>query len=120
MGIDGDGGVMARRKVSKLAQIIFNNQQRLVVALEGGGGWHRWGAMTTDDHGGCDTSSLNDVVRVRGQGDRGTTIVGGITYPITMAATTTSDDGSNDHNGGNDNEETTTPTSTALDRAAQR
>ena len=32
------GGVMARRKVSKLAQIIFNNQQRLVVALEGSGG----------------------------------------------------------------------------------
>ena len=29
---------MARRKVSKLAQIIFNNQQRLVVALEGIGG----------------------------------------------------------------------------------
>jgi hypothetical protein len=31
---------MARRKVSKLAQIIFNNQQRLVVALEveGSGG----------------------------------------------------------------------------------
>ena len=32
------GGVMARRKVSKSAQIIFNNQQRLVVALEGSGG----------------------------------------------------------------------------------
>jgi hypothetical protein len=30
--------MMARRKVSKLAQIIFNNQQRLVVALEGSGG----------------------------------------------------------------------------------
>ncbi len=38
--IDEDGGMMARRKVSKLAQIIFNNQQRLVVALEveGSGG----------------------------------------------------------------------------------
>ena len=36
--IDGDGGMMARRKVSKLAQIIFNNQQRLVVVLEGSGG----------------------------------------------------------------------------------
>jgi len=36
--IDGDGGVMARRKVSKSAQIIFNNQQRLVVVLEGSGG----------------------------------------------------------------------------------
>jgi hypothetical protein len=35
--IDGDGGVMARRKVLKSAQIIFNNQQRLVVALEGSG-----------------------------------------------------------------------------------
>ena len=35
--IDGDGGIMARRKVSKLVQIIFNNQQRLVVALEGSG-----------------------------------------------------------------------------------
>ena len=32
------GGVMARRKVSKSAQIIFNNQQRLVVALNGIGG----------------------------------------------------------------------------------
>jgi hypothetical protein len=29
---------MARRKVSKSAQIIFNNQQRLVVALNGIGG----------------------------------------------------------------------------------
>jgi hypothetical protein len=29
---------MARRKVSKSAQIIFNNQQRLVVALGGRGG----------------------------------------------------------------------------------
>jgi len=36
--IDGDGGVMVRRKVSKLAQIIFNNQQKLVVVLEGSGG----------------------------------------------------------------------------------
>jgi len=36
--IDGDGGMMVRREVSKLAQIIFNNQQRLVVALEGSGG----------------------------------------------------------------------------------
>ena len=36
--IDGDGGMTARRKVSKSAQIIFNNQQRLVVALEGSGG----------------------------------------------------------------------------------
>ena len=35
---DGDWGMMARRKLSKLAQIIFNNQQRLVVALEGSGG----------------------------------------------------------------------------------
>ena len=32
------GGVMVRRKMSKSAQIIFNNQQRLVVALEGSGG----------------------------------------------------------------------------------
>jgi len=31
--IDGDGGMMTRRKVSKSAQIIFNNQLRLVVAL---------------------------------------------------------------------------------------
>jgi len=113
-------GVMARSKVAKLAQIIFNNQQRLVVALEGRGGWHRWGAMTTDDHGGRDTSSLNDVVRVQGQGDRGTTIIRGITYSIAMAAAMTSDDGSNDDNGGNDNDETTTLTSTALERAAQR
>jgi len=75
--------------------------------------------MTTDDHGGRDTSSLNDVVRIRGQGDRGTTIVGGITYLIATAAATTSDDGSNNDNGGNDNDETTAPTSTALERAAQ-
>ena len=36
--IDGDGGVMARKKVSKLAQNIFSNQKRLMVALEGSGG----------------------------------------------------------------------------------
>ena len=36
--IDGGGGVMARRKVSKSAKIISNNQQRLVVAMEGNGG----------------------------------------------------------------------------------
>jgi hypothetical protein len=43
--IDGGGGVMARRKVSKSAKIIFNNQQRqrLVVALEGSGGVQRFG-----------------------------------------------------------------------------
>jgi len=29
---------MARKKVSKLAQNIFNNQKRLMVALEGSGG----------------------------------------------------------------------------------
>ncbi len=33
--IDGDGGMMARRKVSKSAHITFNSQPRLVVALEG-------------------------------------------------------------------------------------
>ena len=43
------------------------------------GGWRRWGAMTTDDHGGRVTSSLNDVVRIQGQGDQGTMIIGGIT-----------------------------------------
>jgi len=88
--IDGDhGGVMVRRKVSKMAQIMFNNQQRLVVALEGsGGGWCRWGAIKIDDHGGPDTSSLNlnGIVRVRGQEDQGTKIVGGITYPRVVAA----------------------------------
>ena len=50
--IDGDGGMMARRKVSKLAQIIFNNQQRLVVALDGSGGVAQIGSddpMTTAD-----------------------------------------------------------------------
>ena len=36
--IDGDGGVMARRKVSKSAQILFNNKKRLVKVLEGSGG----------------------------------------------------------------------------------
>ena len=76
--------------------------------------------MTTNDHGGRDTLSLNDGVRVQGQGDRGTTIIRGITYSIAMAAAMTSDDGSNDDNGGNDNDETTTLTSTALERAAQR
>ena len=40
----------------------------------------------TNDHGGCDTSSLNDIVRVRGQGDQGTTIAGGIVYPRVVAA----------------------------------
>jgi hypothetical protein len=39
------------------------------------GGWRRWGAMTTDDHGGRDKLSLSNVVE-----DQGTTIVGGITY----------------------------------------
>ena len=84
--IDGDGGVMVRRKVSKLAQIIFNNQQKLVVVLEGSGGVAQMGAMRTNDHRGCDTSSLNDVVCIRGQGDRGTTIVRGIAYPCVVAA----------------------------------
>jgi hypothetical protein len=42
--------------------------------------------MTTDDHGGRVTSSLNDVARIRGQGDQGTMIVGGITYPRVVAA----------------------------------
>jgi len=32
------GGMMARRKVSKSAQNIFNNQQRLAVTLEDSGG----------------------------------------------------------------------------------
>ena len=41
--IDEDGGMMARRKVSKSAQIILNNQQRLVVALEGSGGLAQMG-----------------------------------------------------------------------------
>ena len=36
--IDGDGGMMARRKVSKLAQIIFNNQLRLVAGGDSGRG----------------------------------------------------------------------------------
>jgi len=40
----------------------------------------------TDDHGGRDTPSLNNVVRVQGQGDRGTMIVGGIAYPRVVAA----------------------------------
>ena len=87
--IDGDGGMMARRKVSKSAQIIFNNQQRLVlvVVLEGsGGGWRRWGAMMSDDHGERDTSSLSNIFHVQNQGDRGTTIVVGITYPRVIVA----------------------------------
>jgi hypothetical protein len=42
--------------------------------------------MTTDDHGGRVISSLNDVARIRGQGDRGTMIVGGIAYPRVIAA----------------------------------
>jgi len=36
-------GVMARRKVAKSAKIIFNNQQRLVVVLEGRGGMAQMG-----------------------------------------------------------------------------
>ena len=43
---------MARRKVSTLASIIFDNQQRLVVALEGSGGVTQMGGMKTDNHGG--------------------------------------------------------------------
>jgi len=84
--IDGDGGMMARRKVSKLAQIIFNNQLRLVVALEGSGGVAQMGGDDTDDHGGRDTSSLSDVVRIQGQRDQGTMIVGGIAYPRVVVA----------------------------------
>jgi len=84
--IDGDGGMMARRKVSKSAQIIFNNQLRLVVALEGSGGVAQMGGDETDDHGGRDTLSLSDVVRVRGQGDQGTIIIGGIAYPHVVVA----------------------------------
>ena len=41
--IDGDGGMMARRKVSKSAQIISNNQQRPVVVLEGSKGLAQMG-----------------------------------------------------------------------------
>ena len=35
---DGVGEVRARIKVTKLAQNIFNNQQRLEAAMEGSGG----------------------------------------------------------------------------------
>jgi hypothetical protein len=34
--------VMARRKMPKSAQNIFNNQQRLVVAMEAVKGWRGW------------------------------------------------------------------------------
>jgi hypothetical protein len=40
----------------------------------------------TDDHGRRDTSSLSDVAHVRGQGDQGTKIVGGIAYPRVVVA----------------------------------
>jgi hypothetical protein len=46
------GGVRARIKVPKLAQNKFNNQQWLEAVMEGSGGWHRWGAMATNDDGG--------------------------------------------------------------------
>ena len=39
--------------------------------------------MTTNDHGGRDTSSLSDDVHVQGQGDQGTTIVA---YPRVVVA----------------------------------
>jgi hypothetical protein len=79
---------MARRKVSKSAQIIFNNQQRLVVVLAGSRGvaQMRWKAIRTNDHGGRDMPSLNVIVRVQRQGYRGTTIVGGIAYPRVVVA----------------------------------
>ena len=40
----------------------------------------------TNDHDGCDTSSLNNVIHVQGQGDRGTMIVGGIAHPRVVVA----------------------------------
>jgi len=52
---DGNGGVMARKKVSKSAQIIFNNKKGWWRRWKVVGGWRRWGAMTTDDRDGCDT-----------------------------------------------------------------
>jgi hypothetical protein len=44
--IDGNGGVMVRRKVPKFTQNIFNNQQRVVVVMEGSG---RVAQMMGDD-----------------------------------------------------------------------
>jgi len=63
--IYGDGVVWVRIKVPQLAKNIYLTinkgwgQQWKAV-----GGWCRWGAMTTDDAGGRDTSPLNDVVRI--------------------------------------------------------
>ena len=48
---NGDGGGDCEKKVPKSTQNIFNNQQRLVVEMEGSGGWGGWGKMTTDDNG---------------------------------------------------------------------
>ncbi len=44
------------------------------------------GGGADGDQGGRDTSSLSDVVCIRGQGDQGTTIVGGIAYPRVVVA----------------------------------
>ena len=59
-----------------------------MVALEGSGGVVQMGVMTTDDHGGRVMLSLNDIVRIGGQGDRCTMIIGGIAYPCVVAAST--------------------------------
>ena len=67
---NGDGGGDCEKKGAKV------NTKHIQQSTKAGGGagrqwggWRRWGAMTTDDHDGRDTSSLSKVVCVRGQGD---------------------------------------------------
>ena len=84
--IDRDGGVRARIKVPKSAQNIFKNQDGLVVAMEGsavGGGAD--GGMTTTNNR-ISRLSLNNILRIQGQGLCGVTIVGGIGSPHVVIA----------------------------------
>ncbi len=48
--IDGDGGVRARIKGTKMAQNIFKNQQWLEATMEGSGGVVRMGGDDNLEH----------------------------------------------------------------------
>jgi hypothetical protein len=62
--IDGDGGDEGKNKGAEVKRNIFNNQG-LEAAMEDSGGVARMGAITTNDNGACDTSSLNNFVHVQ-------------------------------------------------------
>jgi hypothetical protein len=42
----------------------FNNKQGLETAMEDSGGWHGWGAITTDDSSAHNILPLNNVVHI--------------------------------------------------------